>query len=397
MKNKLLKCISLILCVFFSLSLLACNDESETPPPEKPPQTNFYEEILYIKNPKFYCYEQFDNVEDASAYAKTWREDYEIYIPDIEDADNLRIDFLTFRSADEKEKFSHKIEFAYTNAEPFYKLRGETTVYEKGQLDKTEFYIETGELIVGPKEKTNINYFYKEDGKISSTYDLASYKGAPIAIKQNNFVLLHLSISIQEMETKTPEEIKALVLDNIVPIEEQKYKDKEILTDYYLGIEVPITGPLYTHIIHDNFGDNKLINRYLNKYFDVFSFAIQLDGFNNSTYATETEFYPWHYYLPSYSSLYDFELLQTNDKTVDIKLNAVSIPNSLLYEDDNKTYEYSLVISKELENGYRIIIKNGYGNICNGTITAEDKTDINLEEIEQKITKNIVLIKGGKK
>ena len=145
MKNKLMKLISLILCMLMISPLIACddgnNDEGKIPP-ESPKQTNFYDEILTEKNPKFYCYERFDNVEDATAYAKTWRNDYELYIPKIEEADSLRIDFITYASHVEKEAFFHKIEFEYKNAEPYFKINGKTTVYKNGELDKTEFYIE---------------------------------------------------------------------------------------------------------------------------------------------------------------------------------------------------------------------------------------------------------------
>ncbi len=397
MKNKLLKFMCLILCVLFSLPLLACNDESDTPPPEKPPQTNFYEEILYKINTRFYCYEQFDNVEDAAAYAKTWKENYEIYIPDIEDADSLIIHFATFRSADEKEVFCHKIDFEYTNAEPFYSLKGETTVYEKGQLDKTEFYIETLELIGEGHYPINYKYFYNENGTYDSTYDIVYCSTNRIGVKQNNFVLLHLTMNTEVPEKRTPEEIKALVLDNIVPVEEQKYKDKDISTEYILGVEVPI-GPNweYYYPFESVYECEKHI-KYFCKFLKAGYFSIKADDndfYKKETYKGILGFYKPYFRIAGLSPNYIFEAKQENGKTININLTAISIPNSLLYEDDNKTYEYSLVISKELENGYRIIIKNGYGNIFNGTITAEDKTDINLEDIEQKITKNIVLIKG---
>ena len=104
--------------------LFACDntgdDESNNPPPETPKQTVFYDELVRI--PKFYACEQFDNIEDATAYAKTWNKDYEIFIPDIEEADSLRIDFITYRSGEEKEIFSHLIKFKYTSEEPFYWL-----------------------------------------------------------------------------------------------------------------------------------------------------------------------------------------------------------------------------------------------------------------------------------
>ena len=379
--------------------LFACdnggnNDESNNPPPETPKQTNFYEEKLTIYNPKFYCYEQFDNIEDATAYAKTWRKDYEIFIPDIEEAGSLRIDFITYQSREEKETFLHKIEFEYTNAEPYYLLAGETTVYKEGELDKKEFYLETRELAEGPNLKTNYQYFYNEDGSIGSTYDLVNYMVASVAIKQNNFVLLHAGLSINKTETKTPEEIKALVLDNIVPVEEQKYKDKEISTDYVLGVEVPITGPKYSVILHEDFGVNNSINKDLNKYFDSFCFSVKADEFNNETYSTRYEFYPWHYSLCSFSTTYEFVVLQTDNKIANISITTRIIPISLLNEEDNKTYEYSLEVTEQLENGYRIQVKNGFANIFFGTITAEDKTDINLEEIEHKILDNIELIKG---
>ena len=52
-----------------------------------------------------------------------------------------------------------------------------------------------------------------------------------------------------------------------------------------------------------------------------------------------------------------------------------------------------MLISKEEENGYRIIIKNGYTNIFYGTIKSENKADINAKEVGEKLLSNIILIK----
>ena len=397
MKNKLMKLISLILCMLMISPLIACddgnNDEGKIPP-ESPKQTNFYDEILTEKNPKFYCYERFDNVEDATAYAKTWRNDYELYIPKIEEADSLRIDFITYASHVEKEAFFHKIEFEYKNAEPYFKINGKTTVYKNGELDKTEFYIEIKDNGVVSYVYENYQYFYQENGKVGETHDTLSCRCYKVGVKQGNFVLLDLSILIANTETKSIEEIKALTLDNIVPVEEQKNKDKEISTDYDLGIKVLITGPTYIGEEHNSFGEFKAMMKSLNETFDRFTFIVNGEGFEKVKYKTRENYSSWYYILFSYYGSITFEYLQTNGKRVEILLNTKEIPNILLDELDKKTFEYKLEIDEETNDGCIFIIKNGFTNILSGRITAEDKTDINLEEIEQKILSNIVLIKG---
>ena len=396
MKNKLIKLISLILCVLMISPLFACdngnNDESNNPP-EPPKQTNFYNEVLNLRLPKLYCYEKFDNVEDAKKYAKTWKEDYELYLPIIE-ADNIAIEFLTFRSGEEKEKFCHKIEFKYTNAQPFYEISGATSIYESGKLDETKFYVETKDNGVVEDVKTNYYYFYRDDGRCGSTCDWESYRAYKVGVICNNFLFLDAYIQIDKNESKTPEELKTLVLDNIVPREEQKYKDKEISTNLKIDVEVLIASPLYEPITHDNYASYLITSKYLGNYFNHFSFGINESGFEKINYVSKPEFYPWYYTFAGYSDIIRIELNQTNGKTVYVKLESSIKPISLLYEEDSKTYEYQMLIDKEEENGYRIIIKNGYTNIFYGTITAEDKADINLEEIEQKLLSNIVLIKG---
>ena len=184
------------------------------------------------------------------------------------------------------------------------------------------------------------------------------------------------------------------MLDNIVPREEQKYKDKEISTNLKIDVEVLIASPLYEPITHDNYASYLITSKYLGNYFNHFSFGINESGFEKINYVSKPEFYPWYYTFAGYSDIIRIELNQTNGKTVYVKLESSIKPISLLYEEDSKTYEYQMLIDKEEENGYRIIIKNGYTNIFYGTITAEDKADINLEEIEQKLLSNIVLIKG---
>ena len=398
MKNKLIKLISLILCMLMISPLFACNngnnDESNNPPPETPKQTNFYDEILTEKNPKFYCYERFDNIEDATAYAKTWQKDYELFIPNIKEADSLRIDFTTYASHVEKEAFFHKIEFEYNNAEPYFKIFGNTTVYKNEELDKTEFYIEIKDRGVVPNINENYQYFYQENGKVGETHDSLSCQGYQVGLKQENFVLLDLNLFINKTEAKSIEEIKALTLDNIVPVEEQKYKDKEIPTDFDLGIEVLITGPQYIGEEHDSFGEFRAMMKKSTKTFDRFTFIVDCESFDEVVYKTRGEFSSWYYRLSSYYGKTTFEYLQTNGKRVEILLNTTAIPIILLDELDKKTFEYKLEIDHETDDGCIFIIKNGFANILSGRITAEDKTDINLEEIEQKILSNIVLIKG---
>lgn len=397
MKNKLMKLISLILCMLMITPLFACdntgNDESNNPP-ETPNQTNFYEEILTINNPKFYCYERFDNIEDATAYAKTWRKDYELFIPDIEEADSLRMDFITYRSGEEKEIYSHKIEFEYNNAEPYFKIIGNTTVYKNEKLDKTEFYIEIKDRGVVPNINENYQYFYQENGKVGETHDSLTCQMYSVGIKQENFVLLDLNLFISNTETKEIEEIKAMMLDNIVPVEEQKNKDKEIFTDYDLGINVLMTGPQYIGEEHDSFGEFRAMMKKSTKTFDRFTFIVDCESFDEVVYETRGEFSSWYYLLSSYYGRTTFEYLQTNGKRVEILLNTTAIPIILLDELDKKTFEYKLEIDHETDDGCIFLIKNGFTNILSGRITAEDKTDINLEEIEHKILSNIVLIKG---
>ena len=397
MKNKLIKLISLILCVLMISPLFACdngnNDESNNPPPEAPQeQTNFYNEVLNLSLPKLYCYEEFDNVEAAKKYAKTWKKDYELYLPIIE-ADNIAIEFLTFRSGEEKEKFCHKIEFKYTNAQPFYEISGATSLYESGKLDKTEFYVETKDNGVVENVKTNYYYFYRDDGRYGSTYDLESYRTYKVGVICNNFLFLDTYIQIDKNESKTPEELKTLVLDNIVPREEQKYKDKEISTNLKIDVEVLIASPLYEPITHDNYASYLITSKYLGNYFNHFSFGINESGFEKINYVSKPQFYPWYYSFTSYSDIIRIELNQTNDKTVYVNLESSTKPISLLYEEDSKTYEYQMLINKEEENGYRIIIKNGYTNIFYGTIKSENKADINVKEVGEKLLSNIILIK----
>ena len=372
--------------------LSACNngnnDESNNPP-ETPKQTNFYEEKLTIYNPKFYCYEQFDNIDDATAYAKTWREDYELFIPDIEEADSLRIDFITYQSREEKETFLHKIEFEYTNADPYYLLTGETMVYKEGELDKTEFYLETRELIEGPNRRTNYQYYYKEDGSIGSTYDLVSFKGGSIGIKQNNFVLLHIGLSINKTETKTLEEIKALTLDNIVPVEEQKHKDKEISTNYSLGINVDIGSSMLLNQTYEYYSEFESNVKSLNKKNNISCFAIKVNG--QGEYVINLSCNRYYYNLDIKNFIYVLNYMQLNEKEVRIDVASVLIPNEILEEEIGQT---TFILGQETDYGYNFSVNNGKAKIFTGQIRAEDKTFINLEEIEQKILSNIELIKG---
>ena len=268
-----MKIISLILCTLLLTPLFACDntgDDGNNPPN----QTNFYEEILTISSPKFYCYEQFDNIEDATAYAKTWREDYELFIPDIEDADNLRIDFITYQSREEKEIFSHKIEFEYINAEPYYLLTGETTVYKEGELDKIEFYIETKDGYVFA-ERGEYEYFYREDGSVGSTGNKIEEMIYPYGIKCKNFVFIKGALYLEKSATKTPEEIKALTLDNLVPIEEQKHKDKEISTNFSLGINVDIGSSMLLNQTYEYYSEFESNVKSLNKKDNISCFAIK--------------------------------------------------------------------------------------------------------------------------
>ena len=230
--------------------------------------------------------------------------------------------------------------------------------------------------------------------KVGETHDTLSCRCYKVGVKQGNFVLLDLSILIANTETKSIEEIKALTLDNIVPVEEQKNKDKEISTDYDLGIKVLITGPTYIGEEHNSFGEFKAMMKSLNETFDRFTFIVNGEGFEKVKYKTRENYSSWYYILFSYYGSITFEYLQTNGKRVEILLNTKEIPNILLDELDKKTFEYKLEIDEETNDGCIFIIKNGFTNILSGRITAEDKTDINLEEIEQKILSNIVLIKG---
>ena len=142
-KVQLLKVIALILSLIIMFPLFACdnggnNDESNNPP-EPPKQTVFHDEQVISEI--FVAYEEFDNIEDASKYVKTWRKDYEIYIPKIEDADSFKISVTTYRPNAEKERFKHFVSFVYEKAEPYYKLKGTTTTYIENRFDKTNFHL----------------------------------------------------------------------------------------------------------------------------------------------------------------------------------------------------------------------------------------------------------------
>ena len=374
--------------------LFACdntgNDESNNPPPETPKQTNFYEEILTISSPKLYCYEQFDNIDDATAYAKTWREDYELYIPAIQDADNLKIVFITYQSDSEREKFYHKIEFEYS-VDGDYFLMGNTTVYKKGELDKTKFHIETHEGYVFPTRK-EMEYYYREDGKIGYTIHGIEEMIYEYGIMQDNFVIAEGKLFLKKEDTKTPQEIKAIILDNIVPVEEQKYNNKEISVNFILQIDALNIGRIYGSVAYENYEQFEKITKSLNTGLNTFSYVIKSKDFNKITNFVCRQISQF-YVIPDYYVAFEFEDLQTSGEMIKVNVKAVTTPISLLKED-SKMYEYSLVVTEEIEKGYKITIKNGYGNIFNGTITVEDKTNFNLEEIEQNILSNIVLIKG---
>ena len=403
MKNKLMKIISLILCTLLLTPLFACDntgDDGNNPPN----QTNFYEEILTISSPKFYCYEQFDNIEDATAYAKTWREDYELFIPEIEEADSLRIDFITYQSGEEKEIFSHKIEFEYVNADPFYVLKGNTTVFNAGQIDKSKLYIETKTGYVSEERKNITEYFYNENGYVGYTGVKFEEMTYPYGIKYENFVISNGALYIKKEETKTLKEIKALTLDNIVPIEEQKYKDKEISTKFDLEIDVLIGGQTYIYQNSENVYELEKDVKNICEYTKEFAYLIRLEEneyINKITNQIQIYFSKAYYRISQYpfdsyfhTNTCKIEMLNEAGEKVKIKLSNLPANISLLNEQDEKMFEYKLEIDKEKDNGFYIKIKNGYGIIFYGTITAEDKTTINLEEIEQKILSKIVLIKG---
>ena len=55
----------------------------------------------------------------------------------------------------------------------------------------------------------------------------------------------------------------------------------------------------------------------------------------------------------------------------------------------------TFILGQETDYGYNFSVNNGKAKIFTGQIRAEDKTFINLEEIEQKILNlNVSLIKG---
>ena len=390
MKNKLMKIISLILCTLLLTPLFACDntgDDGNNPPK----QTNFYEEILTISSPKLYCYEQFDNMDDATAYAKTWRENYELFIPEIEEADSLKIKFITYRSDSEREKFYHKMEFEYS-VDGDYFLMGNTTVYKKGELDKTKFHIETHEGYVFPTRK-EMEYYYREDGKIGYTIHGIEEMIYEYGIMQDNFVIAEGKLFLKKEDTKTPQEIKAIILDNIVPVEEQKYNNKEISVNFILQIDALNIGRIYGSVAYENYEQFEKITKSLNTGLNTFSYVIKSKDFNKITNFVCRQISQF-YVIPDYYVAFEFEDLQTSGEMIKVNVKAVTTPISLLKEEDAKMNQYSLVVTGETKKGYNITIKNGYGNIFNGTITAEDKTTINLEEIEQKILSNIMLVKG---
>lgn len=415
MKNiRILKILALSLSIVFMLPLFACDDgnnnESNNPPPETPKQTVFYDELVRI--PKLYACERFDNVEEAKAYAKTWREDYELYIPVLEKADKLSIEFITYRSADEKEKFSHLIKFKYTSEYPFYWLMGTTTLFKKGELDKSEFYIETKEWDFLSPLETFENY-YNENGKIVSNTNTFESKSYSYGIKYDNFVLQTGTLHIDKTKTKTPQEIKQMVLDNIVPLSEQKNKDKEIYTKFFYEINGGKTGGYFDTVHqHENFFEMKRNILMLGKMYDFSCFAIpRLDekaSFNTTLNINLS--YGITFYLNSPFSgwfIHDFELVNNSENIVYINIVSGNIPNSILMADKSQTYEYSISFDKESKQlidyiggkqntriGYEFTIKNGNGIIMTGNVRADDINYINLQEIKQKILCNIELIKG---
>lgn len=422
MKIKLMKLISLILCVLMISPLFACddgnNDESNNPPPETPKYTYYYDEL--VKSTVFLSYEEFNNIEDATAYAKTWRKYYEIYIPEIKTADSLKISITTYLGAGEREKVKHYVEYIYENAEPFYRLKGMTTLFQNNMFDELDFHF----ALDGGYSTTmveNYKYNYDKDGNISFSSEDVKYNYYPFLIRNGNLVFANGSLYLKENQEMSVEEIKALVFDNLVPLDNQS--SKEIAKTFLNEKEPEMTGPIMGGRDYEDFYCLKedIIN--LGNKYDFSCFVLQGNKFNKGTFSSKysIEYGGQIFYLEGYRSGITFseDLTYRNERQDDIYIKAVSVitPNSIVGDNEQKSFEYVLSYSQQRKEfkevkflgfgedgnpiteeytryGYEFTIKNGNGIIMTGNVRANDINHINLQEVEQKLLSNIVLVKG---
>ena len=418
-KVQLLKVIALILSLIIMFPLFACdnggnNDESNNPP-EPPKQTVFHDEQVISEI--FVAYEEFDNIEDASKYVKTWRKDYEIYIPKIEDADSFKISVTTYRPNAEKERFKHFVSFVYEKAEPYYKLKGTTTTYIENRFDKTNFHLALNGAI--DLETTDyIEYNYNDNGKIVATYDYVNYKYYKFGIKNENFVLMTGGLYLQNEQEKTYSEIKTLIFDNLVPLSEQKNQEIEEKFDFRVH-DGDMTGSVPRQKQHEYFNSLKKDVESLGKKYNISCFALSTKGFYERRHTTKYRIWPYSeidylsHFLSGISFIEEVETKNTNNDSVYISVKPIITPNSLIQDDNSYTITFSSEIKEFNDSeivryrpdgspiveyytryGYEFTVKNQNGIVMTGNVRAEESNSIDLEEIEQKILSNIILIKG---
>ena len=418
-KFRLVKLIALILSLIIMFPLFACdnggkNDESNNPPPEPPKQTLFYDE--QVISDIFVAYEEFDNIEDASKYVKTWRKDYEIYIPNIEDADSFKISVTTYRSGAEKERFKHFVSFVYEKAEPYYKLEGTTITYIENRFDKTNFHLALNGAI--DLETTDyIEYNYNDNGKIVASAERVNYKYYRFGIKNENFVLMTGGLYLQNEQEKTYSEIKTLIFDNLIPLSEQK--NQEIEENFSFQVNGGLnTGSVPRQKQHEYFNSLKKDVESLGKKYNFSCFALSTKGLYERRHTTKyyvrtqgIDYIP--FYRLGISFVEEFEIKNTNNDSVYISVKPIITPNSLIQDDNSYTITFSSEIKEFNDSeivryrpdgspiveyytryGYEYTVKNQNGIVMTGNVRAEESNSIDLEEIEQKILGNIVLIKG---
>ena len=396
-KVKLLKVIALILSLIIMFPLFACDNvgdgESNNPPTPLTPQEQTYFLDNFLDLPQLIGFEEFDSISEAEEYIKTWNKNYEMFIPNVEEKDSITISIRSFSDRDEKEKFSHLVKYVITKAEPFYKINGHTSLYIKGDYKKEELRFEMRDSEV-LHVADNFVYSYNEDGGLKLSSEDKYYQTYSYAIKSENHIIANGTLEINDGETKTPEEVKALIFDNLIPVEQQK--NKEIKTDFELYDEnYPAGRQKLDLMTHEEFYQAQEKVEIICKLGDYYCYLLNGENFDSVKYVTRIYFFgPTEAGNPLAEIKSKIEIKKDEDKKVKLEIFSIKTPISLIDLQDEKTYEYTFEIAEELQNGYKFIIKNGYGNIFSGTITAEDKTDINLEEIEQKLLSNIILIKG---
>ncbi len=392
MKNiRILKILALSLAIVFMLPLFACdntgNDESNNPPTPQE-QEYFYKD--FVKEPRFYAYEEFNSFEEAKNYVKSFRNDYELFIPTVSEADLIKIEFTTCIALEEREKFSHTVEYEIIRNEPFYSIKGYTTVFKKDEFNKGDLHFEIKDA--GKSFSNTYSYNYNEDGKIVCSCDSIDTQDYDFGIKKDNVVMQYGFLTIEENQTMAVSEIKALIFDNIVPLSEQK--NKEVSTNYMNNFDM--TGPVQRINFNKNYYDLvkniKDVGRATKTSCFVVNDEESVCAYINCIGQLGVIQYQE---LTRSGIMYEEEIkISKNSGEVEILVKPVITPTEIIETDNDSTFNYQFNIGEELENGYKFTIKNGQGIIINGTITAEEKTNINLQEIEQKLLSNIVLIKG---